>query len=243
MCHLEEMFGFVDLILQTNPNKSTNDVYETIVSLSIFFHDAIYNPKSSTNEEDSLSLYKSFEKEIFQELTLTPQDKQTNDVNKTIAAFPQWIFSEKISLYILTTKSHSLDGINMNEIDNETMEYLKIFIDADMAVLGKQSEAYDYYASLIRKEYIHVPHDMYCEKRAEILQSFVKDIKIERNEFCEDDRSDTEESKGEKKKKRFIYATKVMRDSLEERAVSNLEREIALLKRGIIPGSSSTINR
>ena len=58
-------------------------------------------------------------------------------------------------------------------MDSDDNSNLLNFLDADMAVLGKQPAAYDHYAALIRKEYQHVPHDTYCEKRADILESFL----------------------------------------------------------------------
>jgi predicted metal-dependent HD superfamily phosphohydrolase len=99
---------------------------------------------------------------------------------------------------------------------DEEIPYLQIFLDADMAVLGKSWEAYQYYASLIRQEYKYVPHDLYCEKRAEILQSFIGSVG------------------GDSK---TVYLNEHMREALEDRAIANLKREIAILQKGDIPGS------
>jgi hypothetical protein len=38
-----------------------------------------------------------------------------------------------------------------------------------MAVLGKEPEGYSVYADQIRSEYIHVPENIYCSKRPEVL--------------------------------------------------------------------------
>ena len=75
--HFEEMFGYSDLLIPYELNHVQDNgvtltekgmtlsvntkLFDAILTLSIFFHDAIYNPKSSTNEEDSVALYKNFE--------------------------------------------------------------------------------------------------------------------------------------------------------------------------------------
>jgi len=79
-----------------------------------------------------------------------------------------------------------------------------------MAVLGKQPMAYLAYAALIRQEYHHVPHAVYCNKRAEILEDFLKQSQI--------------------------YGTSVFVQALEQRARDNVRQEIQLLRRGQIPG-------
>jgi predicted metal-dependent HD superfamily phosphohydrolase len=91
-------------------------------------------------------------------------------------------------------------------------------LDADMSVLGKEPKAYDAYASMIRREYIHVPHQVYCEKRSDILQSFLGDLEDET-------------------KSKSIYLSNDMRSALETQAISNLRREISSLRSGIIPNS------
>ena len=217
LCHLEEMFGFVDLLLIPNDYEANNsdssdtitpdfltfDAYEAIIALSVFFHDAIYNPKSGTNEEDSAELFDQFVKEVFgdPEVSLSPPAKE-------------WSGFKAVKQFIIATKSHSLDGAT--NIEDEEIPFLQIFLDADMAVLGKSSEAYENYASLIRQEYAHVPHNVYCEKRAEILQSFIGSV-------------------GGNAK--TVYLNAHMREALEERAIANLKREIAILQTGQIPGT------
>ena len=205
LCHLEEMFALVEILLtQFKEDLSKHiscdgidfNLYTGIVHQSIFFHDAIYNAKSATNEEDSVALFQQFAKELSEVVDDSPI------ISKEIV--------EIISKFIIATKSHVLDE-DMNALQ---IEFLKIFLDADMAVLGKQSDAYNYYAAMIRKEYEHVPHDVYCSKRAEILESFVGKI-------------------GQKEK--TVFTNKYMLKSLEKRAVENLKKEISILKNGCIP--------
>jgi predicted metal-dependent HD superfamily phosphohydrolase len=97
---------------------------------------------------------------------------------------------------------------------------LSAFLDADMSILGKDTNTYDKYASSIRKEYEFVERSMYCEKRAEILASFLPS---------------TLSSIEETKQHQYIYATEKGREIWEMQAQENLKREINMLRQGLIP--------
>ena len=65
------------------------------------------------------------------------------------------------------------------------------------------------YAGQIRQEYIHVPQELYCSKRAEVLTSFLANSRI--------------------------YASEYYAQKLEASARANIAAEIELLGKGIIP--------
>jgi predicted metal-dependent HD superfamily phosphohydrolase len=180
LVHLEELFGFLAIL-----DIHSNHKDYTVLALSIFFHDAIYNPKSGTNEEDSVKLFQCFFREA--------GDCTYEGLEALICE------------YILATKQH--------KAPDDGGSCLGLFLDIDMAVLGKESSAYHVYAGLVRQEYGFVERSVYCEKRAEVLETFLKNETI----FC----------------------TPVMKTVLEERARENLRAEIELLKTGTIPGESS----
>ena len=107
------------------------------------------------------------------------------------------------------------------------------FLDADLAVLGKQPAAYDHYAALIREEYQHVHHDTYCENRADILESFLGEGGDRDGDGGEiEDGTATTSSSGDTA---TIFWTLAMQESFEEQAVANLRREIDTLRKGVIP--------
>ncbi len=147
--------------------------------LTIFFHDVIYDPKSATNEEDSAELFQEFLRQAH------------CDNDELISRVPS---------YILATKQHK---------STESDSCAQLLLDMDMAVLGKEKEAYWAYAALIRREFNFVEHSVYCVKRAEVLKGLLK---------CPQ-----------------IYGTKSISDALEERARENLKAEIESLKMGRIP--------
>lgn len=233
LVHLDEMFGVLDLLLEKTPyswddmsadallqNSAVRAMQEAVAAMATFFHDAIYDAVSSTNEEDSADLFKGFAAELKSGRTgsTPPEDVLCSLFDLAV---------DTVVGYILATKSHAASadaaaGHNNGNDASGTLKNLQRylsknlseFLDADMSVLAKDNSAYCVYAGLIRKEYIHVPREVYCEKRAEVLQSFL------------------EGSDGEA---RDIFRTAKMRGWFEQQARHNLMEEVALLKSGVIP--------
>lgn len=54
----------------------------------------------------------------------------------------------------------------------------KVFLDLDLAILGKDPKTYEAYCKKIRKEFSHIEQKVYSEKRVEILSHFLKRDKI-----------------------------------------------------------------
>jgi predicted metal-dependent HD superfamily phosphohydrolase len=220
--HLEEMLGYMDAFifymgasLQQTNRRHRNESEETncyddetintiraTMTLAILFHDAIYDPKSDTNEEDSALLFCTFASELTQAILgvkeRIPPVHSLNPFTLSSSAFD----FDRVKKYILATKYH-----NTSTTDDPVLE---VFLDADMAVLGKAAAAYDVYAGRIRREFIHVDRSLYCRKRAQVLSSFLS------NES--------------------IFSSPYMKDAFEVQARENLLREINLLLRDIIPG-------
>ncbi|XP_048731044.1 uncharacterized protein LOC125648151 isoform X2 [Ostrea edulis] len=140
--HLEEMFQHFD--------QFQNElIHPELVSLAIFFHDIIYDPKAPDNEERSADVFVQFSQEA--------GNLKENQV-------------EKVKEWILLTKAHTIQ-------DNAEKD-LQYFLDMDMAVLGRSSEEYKKYAEQIRKEYSHVPDPEFRKRRSAILQDFTQRQRI-----------------------------------------------------------------
>ena len=181
--HLYEMLEYLKLLRAGGCKPVQRDEDLTLVVLSIFFHDAVYDGTSSTNEEDSAKLFETFAEEL---------------------AVPPALKTAVVDC-ILATKKH-----NVNGDDSSCSSPLALFLDLDMAVLGKHPTAYRRYAALIRGEYDFVPHGDYCTGRAAVLEGFLRQPRV--------------------------YGTRVVHGALEERARANLRHEIESLRKGVIPG-------
>ena len=169
---------------------------------STFFHDAVYIPQSNTNEEDSAALFRQFVSEL--ELSLHHGAAAAAGVENDFHLGGGVLLQERVIRYILATKSHTL----ITERDKNDA-CLKLFMDVDMSVLGKEETAYDVYAGLIRDEYDFVDRKVYCETRAGILERFLES---------------------------GVFLSKEMKAGLEDRARRNLQREVIMLRTGCIPG-------
>ena len=191
--HLEEMLYYMTFVFATaseqeQSGKETGCIKSNL-SLAIFFHDVVYDPKSNKNEEDSANLFEAFAEGT----NMSPNQKQD------------------IVSYILATKHHTVDDDDIGSTKQGAIfdNPLLLFLDFDMAVLGKDERAYQHYAALIRREYEFVPLGIYCEKRANILETFLQ--------------------------QKQIFYTSVFYDAFESRARLNLRKEIEYLREGKLP--------
>lgn len=152
-----------------------------VVESAIWFHDIIYNTQSNTNEEDSarLARYLMFEVGI-----------RGTDVDTLIRA--------QVVRMILLTKHLGASSETPLTWEEE------LFLDIDLSILGASPHAFQKYDEDIQKEYSWVPADVYCQKRAEVLQNFLN--------------------------REHIYLNPAMRDSYEHQARVNLENAIKNLK-------------
>lgn len=178
-----------ELLLLVKQHRALICDYPSVV-LSIFFHDVIYNPRRHDNEEASAEVFKVMMEESIQ--------------NK----YPQSL-ANKVVKYILETKTHN--------VLQSSDEDLRLFIDFDMSILGRDRFTYMKYAQNIRREYIHIPLAEYCKGRATFLRKFL-------NETAS------------------IYATERFQKTHEQAARDNLLWECGLLDCGRIPGGSDDVS-
>ena len=251
MVHLWEMFQLLDILLSTQKNNASSSSYYIPMAWAIFFHDAVYDPKSNQNEKDSAKLFHEFyntyyyycKEEIHEQSNNMNMNMNVNvnvNMNMNRRRMMNNVTFENISTMIIATEKHEVilpttyqhrllstttEAPSGEEDDDDEIEFIlqmqRYFLDIDMTVLGKRQNAYLKYASLIRKEFAFVPRDVYCTKRAEILETFL---------------GDGSSSSRSSSNKRYIYLTKTFREAFEGRARENLRDEINLLRKNIIPG-------
>ncbi|KAF8919887.1 hypothetical protein CPB85DRAFT_1275836 [Mucidula mucida] len=125
-------------------NSHLSDIADPqTVRLAIYFHDIVYDSKSSANELASI--------ELFKKLDHVPSPQR-----------------EKVCRFIAGTITHSLP-FDCAEDDSD----LKYFLDFDLEVLSRNRVLYERYAEEIRKEYIHYSPEQYCAGRIQVLQKFL----------------------------------------------------------------------
>lgn len=125
-------------------NLARLDARTPVTELAAFFHDAIYDPRASDNEEASAQLAEHH-------LGALGVDDGVIAATATI---------------IRATAGHALP----DDAPAGTAE----FLDADLSMLGASPERYGWYAQAIRDEYAHVPNDAFRAGRAAMLTNFVE---------------------------------------------------------------------
>lgn len=115
-----------------------------VVELAAWFHDAVYEPLRSDNEEKSAELAREF-------LAAT-----------SLSAVQQ----ERITFLIERTKDHTMPQ-PPDDAD------LLFFLDADLSILGASEARYQEYARQVRQEYRMVPGILYRRGRRKVLEKML----------------------------------------------------------------------
>lgn len=115
------------------------------VDWSIIYHDIIYNPQSSRNEEDSAQLFKEH----------MTSDHAPNSMNSAII--------EKVQKYIVATKDHKVDAYDH---DSD----LRHFLDWNMSIFAAHREEYRAYCVAVRAEYSHLSDEVWRQRRLAFLK-------------------------------------------------------------------------
>lgn len=243
MTHVADVLASLDVLLEEDTaaqeymDTTTSEVDNVVAvtTLAAFFHDVIYNPKSSSNEKDSADLFIEFALElcniVVKESCIGEEkhgttSQQSSSTAHTIRSKNTMI--SQIEQCIIATATHISSA---NEAHQSNNILVATFLDADMSILGKGDTAtYNVYAGSIRKEYEFVERNVYCEKRAEILESF-----LPLDAATTGSQSDNNDNNTTKKQHLYIYATERGRELWEDQARQNLKREIDMLRRGVIP--------
>jgi dephospho-CoA kinase len=168
--HLREMFQRYDALTAAAADEQAQSgsvavAAPHLVQLAIFFHDIVYLPALKRSE--------------------TPGRRHPVDNNEVRSALVFLEFGsdasaaagcgdgsscslaqediDTVDAWIVRTASH-LDGPASGD--------LAVFLDIDLAVLGRSPSTYAQYAEGIRHEYCHVGHAAFSEGRAEVLKGF-----------------------------------------------------------------------
>jgi predicted metal-dependent HD superfamily phosphohydrolase len=146
--HVAHVVG--DLALPDANVDPTAPSPAAIVRAAALYHDAIYIPRSSTNERDSARLAADVLAEV---------GWPAPSVRATVTLIEATAHTAPPSLPIDTTLP----------IDTMT----SVLLDADLAILGAEPAAYDAYVRGVRAEYAHVDDASWRVGRAAVLDHFL----------------------------------------------------------------------
>ena len=115
---------------------------EPVVALAVWGHDAVYDPRSSSNEERSALLL-------------------TGLLSR--CRLPMGEIAQAARLVRLTAGHAVPQGDRLGAM----------LADADLAVLARPRPDYDSYVDAVRKEYAHVPDELWRAGRAAVLRGLL----------------------------------------------------------------------
>lgn len=111
-----------------------------LAEVAIWYHDCIYDPKRTDNEEDSADFACASMHSLLENNSQELQDS--------------------VRRLILVTK-HNQSPVTMDEA---------LIQDIDLSILGKPPAIYNEYEKAIRQEYAWVPAEVFIAKRVEVLK-------------------------------------------------------------------------
>lgn len=127
------------------------------VSWAIYWHDAVYDPRASDNEDKSADL-----------LASVSQPYLTDGARA---------FSDAL---IRATKRHMVPANQQSDQLND----LQLFLDIDLSILAASEAVFDSYEIDIRSEYKHVPDDAFRNGRSKVLMGFLQRERLFFSDTC-----------------------------------------------------------
>jgi predicted metal-dependent HD superfamily phosphohydrolase len=154
--HLAAVLGTAEDLMQqvavTDPEA---------VRLGLFFHDAVYDPRSDANEADSAALARA----VLAELEV-PSRRVDAVADLVMATRHQAPAAATIDPGTAT----SANGTAARPDTNDTA----VVLDADLAILAAEPSRYQAYATGVRAEYAHVDDASWRTGRATVLRAFLE---------------------------------------------------------------------
>jgi predicted metal-dependent HD superfamily phosphohydrolase len=147
--HIEALLGhFKTIADQLNDPDS--------ILWALYWHDAIYDPQASDNEDKSADLLLEMATDDLPAASLARADR-----------------------IIRATKQHLVP----TGLATEDQADLELFLDIDLSILAAAPAVFDAYETHIRREYAFVPEPVYVQARRAILQTFLKRDRLYFSDF------------------------------------------------------------
>ncbi|CCW62273.1 unnamed protein product [Phytomonas sp. EM1] len=204
------------------------------VVLAIFFHDAVYNPTSKVNEEDSVGLLRRFlseAKDLWEGQTRHKGGNPPNDDSTPPVLWldlPSVAYVEReAARFIMGTKNHfepsssssptSLSDLAIHPgssegtvVEEDLINPLHLVLDLDLTVFGSPWKGYVNYVEAIRMEYQFYSDITFMNARYDFIQHVLDQPRV--------------------------FKTRYFYDKYERVAFENLKREQEEMRKAISAG-------
>ncbi len=154
---LRDLTSFVE---SSKQELSENQI--DAIKLAIWFHQAVYDAYSRTNEEDSVELFASWFDSI--------EDKKCDNDEKEL-------FSNVVNMILTSKNPEKYDGTNLA---------MEVFLDLDRAVLGKPMYIYKTYFQSISLELYNTTLKVFSTRRSHFIEKLLKRKSIYRTKYFQD---------------------------------------------------------
>ena len=165
--------------------KMKTDLTDPFYFITALFHDIVYSTEKDYDENEENSA-----KEFLRVSGLILK-------SQWMAKNPS--LSLEIMSAIRSTKGHRI--VSGSLLSASSLDKIKIFLDADLSILGGSEKEYAQYCEKIAKEFSHIEKEAFEQKRKEFLSKMVKALKS--NE---------------------LYQTNKFKDKFTKKALKNLQR-------------------
>lgn len=139
LLHINELLEIALFEYENNPPLD--------LLLAVWFHDSVYDPQSSTNESDSINLFRKF----------------SHETGLSSTSY------ESVERAIALTRDHMQA---LNDDENSRSEWTSKFLEMDLAILGSNKERFERYKTDIRSEYQNIDDAEYSQGRVGFLEKY-----------------------------------------------------------------------
>lgn len=160
LAHVLHVLRSVAELLSSNPVPDPG-----VIRLAAWFHDIVYDPRSSTNEHDSAALARN-------RLTaLGVSEARVDEVERLILLTQHGAAARAAGPARAPAGDAAAAGCGSGDDFDDPAA--AVLLDADLAVLAAEPAVYEAYRHGVRSEHAHVTPDAWRTGRAAVLQSFL----------------------------------------------------------------------
>lgn len=159
--HIQMMLRDLTSFIESSKQELTKNQIDAI-KLAIWFHHAVYDAYSKTNEEDSVELFASW----FDSL----EEKNCDENEKEL-------FANVVNMILTSKNPEKYDGTNLA---------MEVFLDLDQAILGKPMFMFKNYFQGISLELYNTTNKVFSGRRKHFIEKITKRKTIYRTKYFQE---------------------------------------------------------